>query len=163
MDGGRRVWRVRLAAWGTVLVMAVVAFNVRTGAPDPDEGANGPPRNGTTDQGEAVWAVADERVREFGITWEFGCDDGTELREFSATYRQGQLRYDGRSFRATDESRLRGGRDGWVPHVRSELSGRPGPSGELSGHASAVLWFQRGTERGPLCRSGRVGWSIPPA
>ncbi len=154
------MWLVRLAAWGTVLVMAVVAFNVRTGASAPDR--RGELRNGRTDERAPVWAVVDgETVQELGITWDFECEDGTELRKFSATFGPGQLRREGRQFRATEGSTLREAPDGWVPHVRSELSGRVETGGTVTGTSEALLWFQRGSERGAVCRSGPVSWTIP--
>jgi hypothetical protein len=158
----RRVFLVRIAAWGTVLVLAVIAFNVRAGASGPDQGANGAQRNGTTSQGDGVWAVVDgDRVRELGMNWELECDNGSDFESFGGTYQESDLRFDGRSFRGEDESESRTDDGGWVAHYKSELSGTSEPDGTLSGSTAAVVWFQRGAERGAVCRSGAVRWSIP--
>jgi hypothetical protein len=158
----RGTWRIRLAAWGAVLVLAVVAFNVRAGAaPDVDNGANGEQRNGTTSQGQAIWAVVDgDRVRELSVTWEFTCDGGGELEPFGGTFRSGDFSYDGREFTIEDRSELPESEDGWVAHVKVELGGRSEADGGASGDSAAVMWFQRGDERGAVCRSGPVSWSV---
>jgi hypothetical protein len=161
----RRVFLVRLAAWGTVLVLAVIAFNVRAGASGgTEQGANGEQRNGTTSQHRGMWAVVDgERVRELGMTWDLECDNGSHFKSFSGTYHESDLRFDGRSLRGDDESESRADDDGWVAHYKSELSGTVGSDGSIAGDSAAVAWFQRGTERGAVCRSDPVGWSVPPA
>lgn len=157
----RRVLLVRLAAWGAVLVLAVVAFNVRAGASDPDQGANGEQRNGTTSQGEGIWVVTGgDRVQEVGLTWEFACSDGS-FEKVAGTFRARDLHRDGRSFWSEDEGVVGPEKDGWVEHVRSEVRGTAAPSGALSGTAAAELWLERGVERRAICRSGRVHWSIP--
>ena len=158
----RRVFLVRLAAWGAVLALAVIAFNVRGGTSDPEQGANGEQRDGLTSQGAGMWAVVDgKRVRELGMTWRVECDNGEELDTFSGTFHTSDLSHEGRTVRAEDERELPGEGDGWVAHVKTELTGELEPTGNLSGHSTAVVWFQRGVERGTVCRSGRVSWSIP--
>jgi hypothetical protein len=163
VDSHRNVWRVRFAAWGTVLVLAVVAFNLRAGAStDVENGANGDQVNGTTNQGRAIWAVMEgERVRELGMTWEFECEDGSELEPFGATFHSADVHHDGKRFRIADEREFPEDPDGWVAHVKVELGGRSEPAGTVSADSAAVMWFQRGAERGVVCRSGPVSLSIP--
>jgi hypothetical protein len=163
----RRIWIVRMAAWGTVLVLAVIAFNLRAGASAGTEhGANGPQLNGRTSQGQPIWAVMEgDRVREVDLTWHFECEGGGSLEPWGGTFRDStdHFAYDGREFSVNDQGELPESPDGWVAHVKVELNGRADPGGGASGSSAAVMWFERGTERGAVCRSGRVAWSVPPA
>src|SRR3712207_6366219 len=112
----RRVWPVRLAAWGTVLVLAVIAFNVRAGADRIEHGANGAQVNGETSQRLPIWAVVgDERVREMRMVWRFDCDNGRELEAFGVTLRDSVdgFTFSGREFDFEDE-REPPATDGWV-------------------------------------------------
>lgn len=162
----RRVFMVRMAAWGTVLVLAVIAFNLRAGASTGTEhGANGPQLNGRTSQGQTIWAVvADERVREIEMNWRFECDNGGELEPFGGTFRDSTDRfdYDGRSFSEEVDDDLPESADGWTAHLKAEIDGEVEADGTtVSGTSAAVMWFTRGRERGATCRSGPVRWSIP--
>lgn len=160
----RRVWMVRLAAWGTVLVLAVIAFNLRAGSSTGDyQGANGEQLNGSTAQKQAIWAVMDgDKVRELDITWRFECDNGGEIEPWGGTFRDAtdHFEWHGSEFSFEDEGELPRTDEGWVPRVRVEVSGR-GEEGHASGESGAVMWWKRGRERGTVCRSGRVSWSVP--
>jgi hypothetical protein len=160
----RRVFLVRLAAWGTVLILAVVAFNLRAGAsPATDHGANGPQVNGRTSQGRPIWAVMEgDRVREIDITWGFTCDNGGELEPWGGTFRDSTDEFDwnGNEFSFEDRAELPPNESGWVTHVKVDVRGR-GEDGRASGDSGAVMWWERDGERGTVCRSGRVTWSIP--
>ena len=156
----RRVFLVRLAAWGTVLVLAAIAFNLRAGATEPENGANGPQLNGETDQKLPMWAVvADGEVREIEMKWRLECDNGTDVDSWGGTFRTGTDEFDadGRSFTVRDRFE-RDATDGWTAHAKIELGGRVGPGERVEGTGAAVMWFERGERRGTECRSGVVKW-----
>lgn len=151
---------VRLAAWGTVLVLAAVAFNLRTGAADDvDHGANGPQLNGHTSQGQPIWAVLDadgRRVREIRMVWKVRCDGGEQVDPFGLVARDsvdGFRRRDGGfSFAQTrdfDEG------DGWTSTVRSRIDG-----GTTSGTASVEIRLRQNDVDGFTCRSGPIRWAV---
>lgn len=164
----RRVLLVRLAAWGTVLVLAVVAFNVRSGATArvTEHGANGDQLNGETSQGMPIWAVsADGRVREVRMVWRFECDNGGELDPFGVTFRDSVngFEFDGREFSFADERELPATDDGWVATASVSVSGRTRDDGTIAGESSATMRFERGSDSGATCRSGPVDWAAGPA
>ncbi|HEX8648592.1 MAG TPA: hypothetical protein VF715_16985 [Thermoleophilaceae bacterium] len=150
---------VRLAAWGTVLVLAVVAFNLRTGAADVDHGANGPQLNGRTSQGLPIWAVLDsdgQRVREIRMVWRVRCDGGNAIDPVGLVARasaDGFRRRDGgfafAQTREFDEG------DGWTSRVRSRIDGSA-----TSGTASVEVRFRQHDVEGFTCRSGPIRWSV---
>jgi hypothetical protein len=161
----RRVWLVRVAAWGTVLVLAALAFNLRSGATARvvENGANGDQVNGETSQGVPIWAVVDGgRVREIRMVWRFECDNGGELEPFGVTLRDSVDGFDfrGREFSFAEERELPASEDGWVARASVDVSGERRDGGALAGEASAVMRFTRGSERGTTCRSGPVQWHI---
>jgi hypothetical protein len=156
----RRIFLVRLAAWGTVLVLAAIAFNLRAGAAEPDNGANGPQLNGETSQKLPIWAVvSDDSVREIEMNWRLECDNGDDVDSWGGTFRAGTDEFDsdGRRFNVKDRFE-RDATDGWTVHVKVELSGSTKTGDRAEGTAAAVMWFQRGDERGAECRSGVVKW-----
>ena len=160
----RRVFVVRMAAWGTVLLLAVIAFNLRAGSTEADQGFNGPQVNGSTSQGQAIWAASDgDRVREIRMTWAFECDTGGELEPFGGTFRDStdEFEYDGSRFRVEVDDDFPEGADGWTAHLKAEIDGDTSGEGRASGTTSAVMWFTRGKERGATCQSERVRWSVP--
>lgn len=152
---------VRLAAWGTVLVLAVIAFNVRAGSGDVDQGANGPQLNGRTSQGLPIWAVLDEegeRVREIRMVWKVRCEDGQAIDPVGLVARDSvdgfKRRGGGFAFAETrefDEG------DGWTSTVRSRIEGA-----SASGTASVEIAFRQSDVDGFTCRSGPVRWSVAP-
>ena len=155
-----RPLHVRLAAWGTVLVLAAVVTNVRAGAGDEvDHGANGPQLNGRTTQGMPIWAVLDadgERVREIRMVWSMRCDEGREIYPVGLTARDSVSNFKPRPGGFTfAETRAIPDDDGWVRTVESRIDGGP-----RSGTASAEVHFSRDGRRGWSCRSGQVRWSI---
>ena len=161
----RRVLLVRLAAWGTVLVLAVVAFNVRSGASGrtTEHGANGEQVNGETSQGMPIWAVVgDGRVREIRMAWRFECDNGGELEPFGVTLRDSVdgFEFRGREFSFEDERELPPSEDGWVGTASVSVSGETREGGVVAGESSASMRFNRGSETGATCRSDTVRWSV---
>jgi hypothetical protein len=161
----RKVLLVRLAAWGTVLLLAVVAFNLRSGATARvvENGANGAQLNGETSQGMAIWAVVeDARVREIRMVWRFECDNGGELDPFGVTFRDSVngFEFHGREFSFADERELPASDDGWVATASVSVSGRTTDGGDIAGESSASMRFERGADSGTTCRSGPVDWSI---
>jgi hypothetical protein len=151
---------VRLAAWGTVLLLAVVAFNVRAGAGEEvDQGANGAQLNGRTSQDLPIWAVLDEdgeRVREIRMVWKVRCDEGARIKPFGLVARDSVRGFRSRAgwFEFADTRRFDEGR-GWTSIVRSRIQGGTG-----GGTASVEIRFQQGDVDGFTCRSGRVSWSV---
>lgn len=146
---------IRLAAWGTVLVFAAVAFNLRVGSADEvEQGANGPQVNGRTSQGEPIWAVlADGRVREIRMQWSMRCDNGRRLDPFGLTardFKQQDGRFTFAQSREFDEG------DGWTSRVRSRIEGSAS-----RGTASVEIRFSQGDVGGFTCRAGPVRWTIP--
>lgn len=151
---------VRLAAWGTVLVLAAIVSTVRAGAGDEvDHGANGPQLNGRTSQGMPIWAVLDadgRRVREIRMVWEMRCDGGREIYPVGLTARDSVS-----SFKTDDggftfaETRAIPDDDGWVRTVESRIDG-----GTRSGTARAEVNFTSDGKKGWSCRSGPVRWSL---
>jgi hypothetical protein len=162
---GRRTLLVRLAAWGTVLLLAALAFTLRSGAsPQVEQGANGPQLNGRTDQGHPVWLVeGDGRVREIRMVWALDCDNDSGLDAYGVTFRDSVdgFAYDGDGFEYAGERDLPAGDDGWVAHAKVSVDGRLASGGAHRGRSSAELTFTRRGTRGVTCRSGRVSWSIP--
>ena len=147
---------VRLAAWGTVLVAALLAATLRVGATDGHPGANGPQVNGTTSQGLPMWVVADgDRVREIRMAWRFRCDQGEKIRTFGVTARENVPGFDrrGGGFHFEDGRDL-ATRSGWTAAVQVELDG-----GAPRGTSSAEVHFTRDGESGATCRSGPVRWT----
>jgi hypothetical protein len=143
---------VRLAAWGTVLVLALIAATVRVGADEVYEGVNGPQLNGTTSQGRAFWLVAaDGRVREVRMVWRFRCEGGMRVEPLGMTARDtgaGFDQLDGGRFRFADRRHLAGrDGDGAEVDVRIEGDARRGTS-------SAEIRLADAT-----CRSGPVRWT----
>jgi hypothetical protein len=161
----RRVFVVRMAAWGTVLLLAVIAFNLRAGASaDTDQGANGPQVNGRTSQGQAIWSIADrEQVREIQMSWQFKCEGGGRLEPFGGTFRDStdHFDYDGAKFKVAIEDEMPQGKDGWTAHLKAEVGGEVHADGQAVGTSAAVMWFTRTGQRGAVCRSGPVRWSTP--
>ena len=161
----RRVFMVRMAAWGTVLLLAVIASNLRAGSSDgADQGANGSQLNGRTSQGLPIWAVVDgTRVHEIRMTWHFDCGDDGELEPFGGTFREStdEFEFDGRRFEVEVDDDFPEGADGWTAHLKAEIAGSTSGEGRASGTSSAVMWFTRGSERGSTCHSERVRWSLP--
>jgi len=156
---------VRLAAWGTVLVLAVVAFNVRSGASGrtTDQGANGDQVNGETSQYMPIWAVVGNgHVREIRMAWRFDCDRGWEIDPFGVTLRDSVdgFEWNGSGFKFEDERDVRWSDDGWMAHASVKVSGRTREDGGAGGESSVVMSFSRGSEKGGTCRSGPVRWSI---
>lgn len=156
---------MRLAAWGTVLVLAAVAFNLRSGATARvvENGANGDQVNGETSQGVPIWAVVDEdRVREIRMAWRFDCDNGGRLAPFGVTFRDSVhgFEFRGREFSFADEQELPASEDGWVAVASVSVSGETSEDGRIEGESSVVMRFSRGAERGTTCRSGPVQWHI---
>ena len=163
MAAARRVLKVRLAAWGTVLVMAVGAFTLRAGASTaPDNGANGPQVNGVTEQSKGIWSVSDgDRIRELRMVWRFACENGGELT-FGMTLRDSvdNFRYRGERFEFTTEEDLPPGGDGWVAHISARIDGELRGAGSSAGASEATMTFRRGEQQGTTCRSGPVRWTI---
>lgn len=161
----RRVFMVRMAAWGTVLVLAVIAFNMRAGASaGTDQGANGPQVNGRTSEGQPIWSISEGgKVREIEMSWQFKCDGGGDLTPFGGTFRDSTdgFEYDGARFSASVEDELRQGSDGWTPHLKARIDGETHADGRTTGTSAAVMWFTRDGESGATCRSKPVGWSTP--
>jgi hypothetical protein len=160
-ESQRRVWPVRLAAWGTVVVLAVVAFNVRTGAGRTEYGANGAQVNGETSQRMPIWAVVgDGRVREMRMAWRFDCDNDAEVRGFGVTLRDSVdgFTFRGRRFGFEDEREIPSA-DGWTARATVSVTGRTDRRGGAAGRSSATVRFSRGAVRGATCRSGPVRWS----
>lgn len=155
----RRSLRIRLAAWGTVLVMAVLAFTLRAGATDEvDHGANGPQLDGRTAQGQPIWAVLEDgRVREIRMVWELRCDDGSRLDPFGVQARDGveSFRHERRGFTFEERRDLPRG-DGSIANVHARIVGTTATSGT----ASAEIRFRRDGDDGPECRSGPVRWRV---
>lgn len=149
---------VRLAAWGTVLVLAAVAFNVRAGAGDEVEnGANGPQRNGRTSQGQPIWAVVEDgRVREIRMVWEVRCDEGARIDPFGLTARDSveSFKHDDSGFTFAEVRKFHEG-DGWTSNVRSRIEGSA-----WTGTASLEIRFRQDDVDGFTCRSGPVRWSL---
>jgi hypothetical protein len=150
---------VRLAAWGTVLVLAAIAFNVRAGSGDVDQGANGPQLNGRTSQGLPIWAVLDqegERVREIRMVWKVRCEDGQAIDPVGLVARDSVKSFRHRAGGFTfGETREFDEGDGWTSTVRSRIDG-----GRSGGTASAEVRFEQSGVDGFTCRSGRVRWSV---
>jgi hypothetical protein len=151
---------VRLLAWGAVLVVAAIAFNVRAGAGDEvDNGANGPQLNGRTSQGQPIWAVLDqdgERVREIRMIWKVRCDGGGRVDPFGLTARdsvRGFRSHDG-WFAFADVRRFDEG-GGWTSTVRSRITGDA-----AGGTAAVEIRFEQSDVDGYTCRSGPIGWSL---
>lgn len=160
----RRVFLVRLAAWGTVLVLAVLAFTLRSGASGRtvEQGANGDQVNGLTSQRVPIWAVVgDGRVRELRMAWRFDCDSGGDLDPVGITLRDSVdgFEFRGREFSYEDERDFPPSEDGWVATVKVSVSGRLSEGRGVQGESSAVMRFNRGSEPGATCRSGDVSWS----
>lgn len=151
---------VRLLAWGTVLVVAAIAFNVRAGAGNEvDNGANGPQLNGRTSQGIPIWAVLDEdgeRIREIRMAWRVRCDGGQRIDPFGLTARDSVrgFRTHGDWFAFADTRRFDEG-DGWMSTVRSRITGDA-----ASGTAFVEIAFRQSDVDGFTCRSGPVRWSL---
>jgi hypothetical protein len=148
---------VRLAAWGTVLVLAAVAFNVRTGAAeDAGHGANGPQLNGRTSQGAPIWAVVEDGVREIRMVWKLRCESGAQVDPVGLVAREGVdgFRRRGGGFTFADTREFDEG-DGWTSTVRSRIDG-----GASSGTASVEVRFRQGDVDGFTCRSGRIRWAV---
>jgi hypothetical protein len=150
---------VRLAAWGTVLVLAAVAFNLRTGAADEvEQGANGPQLNGRTSQGQPIWAVAEDgRVREIRMVWKVRCEDGAQVDPVGLIARRGVdgFRPRGASgFTFADSHEFDEG-DGWTSTVRSRIEGTGS-----RGTASVEVRFRQRDVDGFTCRSGQIRWSV---
>jgi hypothetical protein len=156
----RRIFLVRLAAWGTVLVLAAIAFNLRAGASEPDNGANGPQLNGETDQKLPIWAVVgDGQVREIEMRWRAECDNGDDVDSWGGTFRAETDEWDANGRRFTVKDRYeRDATGGWTAYVKVELTGEAKSEGRAEGEGAVVMWFQRGKERGTECRSGVVRW-----
>jgi hypothetical protein len=159
----RRIFLVRLAAWGTVLLLAVVAFNVRAGRSDAEHGANGPQVNGRTSQGLPIWAVTEDgRIREIRMVWRFECDNDGELGAFGLTLRDsvdGFERRDG-GWTYDEDDDLPTSDHGWVAHIAVSANGRAAPDETHSGESSAVMSFTRGATKGATCHSGPVNWWV---
>jgi hypothetical protein len=149
---------VRLLAWGTVLVVAAIAFNVRAGAgPDVDHGTNGPQLNGHTSQGQPIWAVVEDgRVREIRMVWEVRCDEGARIKPFGLTARDSVKGFRGHEgwFTFADTRRFDEG-DGWTSTARSRITGDA-----TGGTAAVEIRFEQGDVDGFTCRSGPVRWSL---
>lgn len=158
----RRVFLVRLAAWSTVLVLAVIAFNIRAGANPPDQGANGLQLNGTTEQGQPLWVVTDgENVRGIDLKWKLRCDNGETIQSWGGTFRAGtdEFDFDGPRF-SIEDRHTSDATDGWTVHVDVKGRGEAKAGGKRAvGTASAVMRFERDGQRGAECRSGQVSWS----
>lgn len=151
---------VRLAAWGTVLVVAAIAFNVRAGAGhEVENGANGPQLNGRTSQGIPIWAVLGEdgeHVREIRMAWRVRCDEGRRIEPFGLVARDSVkgFRSHGDWFAFADTRRFHEG-DGWISTVHSRITGDA-----ASGTASVEIRFRQNDVDGFTCRSGPVRWSV---
>lgn len=146
---------IRLAAWGTVLVLAAVAFNLRVGSADEvEQGANGPQVNGRTSQGEPIWAVLDDgRVREIRMQWAMRCDGGRRLDRFGLTARDVKQQDGGFTFTQTRHFDEGGG---WTSRLRSRIEGSAS-----RGTASVEIRFSQGDVDSFTCRAGPVRWTIP--
>ena len=153
-----RPLHVRLAAWGTVLVLAVVAFNLRAGAADDvDHGANGPQLNGRTSQRQPIWSVLEDgRVREIRMVWEMRCADGSRLEPFGVTARDSveSFRHHDGGFSFTERRDLPHA-DGSIANVEARIEGTA-----TRGTSSAEIRFRRDGKAGATCRSGPVRWSV---
>ena len=154
-----RPLHVRLAAWGTVLVMAGLAFTLRAGATEEvDHGANGAQLDGRTSQGQPIWAVLEDgRVREIRMVWELRCDGGARLKPLGVNARDSvaSFRHDGDGF-SFEERRDFPDSDGWIANVHARIDGRTATSGT----ASAAVRFRRDGEDGAQCASGPVRWRV---
>lgn len=145
---------VRLAAWGSVLVAAAVAFNLRAGTEGADAGANGPQLNGRTSQHLPMWVVAGDqgRVREIRMAWRFRCERGGTIAPFGMVARAGTAGFEAHGSRFTfEDSRELPHGDGETVHVHVRLAGTA-----ERGRTSAEVRFG---EAGMSCRSGPVRWT----
>ncbi|MEA2396766.1 MAG: hypothetical protein QOK25_322 [Thermoleophilaceae bacterium] len=165
MHPRRLVLLVRLAVYGTVLLLALGVYFLSLGHDAPAVASPGRQMTGNTSQGlTRVWAVNNGgHIDGVHIVWKLRCTNGaTWPAPLGVAFHDpaDRFRRDGRTFSVSSEFAY-APKGGWIAYAIVRADGMLHADGR-SAHgqsASVVKWISATTGRtGATCSSGPVSW-----